>query len=186
MAEVKHREEDVYRAVELGLRIDSVGRVWRVMLRHGKPGGGTVYTPCAPRLAESDIVRYFMVRTVIDGVRYHALAHRLVWLHFFGPIPGDLTVNHKDGNGKNNRPENLELADASGQQLHALRVLGRVTNAGKRGEENHSAIFTEADVRAMRDRRDAGEPLRSIALDFNTSDQTVSLIALRKRWRHVA
>ncbi len=61
---------------------------------------------------------------MLDGKRHHALAHRLVYRHFKGPIPAGLTVNHLNGMRGDNRPENLELATASEQKLHAIRVLG--------------------------------------------------------------
>lgn len=38
-------------------------------------------------------------------------AHRVVWEMFFGPIPEDLIVDHIDGNGENNRIDNLRLVD---------------------------------------------------------------------------
>ena len=77
---------------------------------------------------------YLQVRTMIDGKRIHALAHRLVWFHFNGPIPPGLTINHKKGNKKDNRPEMLELATYAEQVRHAREVLkvGAWIKRGKR------------------------------------------------------
>ena len=81
--------------------------------------------PCTPRRAENPTGSgYLQVRVMIGYSRAHALAHRLVWRHFNGPIPAGQTINHKNGNRSDNRPENLELATTSEQALHKIRVLG--------------------------------------------------------------
>ena len=161
-----HREELVYPAVLAGtIRIDSDGRIWRGAKR-----------------AENDIGKYLQVRVMRDRIRHHALAHRLVWLHFKGPIPGSLLVNHKDGNGKNNHPDNLELASSSGNTLHAVHTLKRGRTANQSGEANHSSKLTAQDVVAIRRRRAQGERLKAIAADFGVSDRTISKIARGQLW----
>src|SRR5882724_8906765 len=45
----------------------------------------------------------------ICGTKY--LAHRIIWIYLYGYIPID--VEHKDGNGYNNRPDNLREATVS-------------------------------------------------------------------------
>ena len=116
---------------------------------------------------------------MVKGVRFHALAHRLVWRHLHGPIPHGLTVNHKDGNKKNNRPDNLELMTDSEQAIHARRVLGKCRQDG---EKNNNAKLTPEAVADIKRRRANGEPLKSIAADHNISDRTVSKIARGQRW----
>jgi hypothetical protein len=78
--EPKYREEDVYKSVISGeLTIDDEGRIWRVAIcRKRRKYDGYVVTPCKPRRAEHVTGNYLQVRIVIDGIRYHALAHRLV------------------------------------------------------------------------------------------------------------
>tara|TARA_Y100000310_G_scaffold292597_1_gene321484 strand:+ start:1118 stop:1477 length:360 start_codon:yes stop_codon:yes gene_type:complete len=112
--------------------------------------------------------------------RVNALAHRLVYKHFFGPIPPDLTVNHKNGVKDDNRPENLELATHREQQMHSRHVLkhGRLD---QNGEKNPMAKLTDAQVAEIRSRRGAGEQLTSIASDFGIAFQTVSKIARGQR-----
>lgn len=53
------------------------------------------------------------------------LIHRVVAKHYI-PNPNRFPqVNHKDGNKENNKAENLEWCDASRNQIHRVRVLGK-------------------------------------------------------------
>lgn len=117
-------ERKVIELVKSGeLAIDFAGRVWRLGARRGLKGGGSHVVPCDPRRAEHAVpLGYLQVRAVVDGERYYAGAHRLVWQHFNGAIPDGLTVNHKDGVKSHNDPRNLELATYSEQTLHALAL----------------------------------------------------------------
>jgi len=105
---------------------------------------------------------------------------------FHGPIPPGLTVNHKSSSGDraDNRPDNLELATYAEQVRHAKEVLGRKPK-DQAGEKNDMAKLNEKAVREIRRRREAGESLKSIAVDFVISDRAVSKICLGKRWAHV-
>ncbi len=123
----KQVEEHAYQAVMLGeLEIDDTGRIWRVAARRwDRWTNATRSIPCRRRRAEKRTGKYLQVRVMIDGVRSHALAHRIVWRHVHNrPIPTGLTVNHKDGDTTNNRPENLELATYAEQTAHQIHVLG--------------------------------------------------------------
>lgn len=115
-----------------------------------------------------------------DGVRFHALAHRLVYRHFIGPIPDGLTINHLNGHKDDNRPENLEPATPSEQVIHALRVLE--VGRDQRGEKNAMAKLTADQVSLIRQRRQNGERLASIAEDFGVSYQAISKVARGDRW----
>ncbi|MEU7338643.1 HNH endonuclease [Streptomyces sp. NPDC007074] len=110
-----------------------------------------------------------------DGIRYHALAHRLVWRHFAGPIPAGLTVNHKNGVKSDNRPANLELATHAEQTAHARQVLrrGRLDQYGIR---NAMVKLTPEQVQQIKARRAKGETLASIAEDYPVRMQHISRI----------
>lgn len=178
MVAPKFREEDVYQAVLLGeLEIDSLGRVWRVAARRGDRWTGQARTiPCARRRAENDTNKYLQVRVMFNGVRFHALAHRLVWRHFAGPIPDGMTINHKNGQHRDNRPENLELATPQEQVRHARDVLRR-GRLDQYGERNPMVKLSTEQVVEICSRRASGETLESIAQDFGVRMQTISRIA---------
>lgn len=172
------REVQVYEAVRSGeLQIDQQGRIWRVSVRRGaRWAPGTRVIPCMPRRAESRAGKYLQVRVMIDGTRWYAMAHRLVWLHFHGPIPDGLTVNHKNGIWTDNRPANLELATSSEQTVHARTVLMR-GRLNQYGERNLMSKLTSEQVAEIQARRATGERLASIAADYPVCMQQISRIA---------
>ncbi len=90
-------------------------------------------------------------------------------------------VNHKDGNGLNNRSDNLEWVTNSENLLHASEVL-RVMPIG---EANTSARLNAQKVLQIRSKASSGQSLSSIAREMGVSVCTVSMINARKRWRHV-
>lgn len=184
MVAALNREEDIYQAVIDGLfEIDTQGRIWRVAVRRGNRwNADTITTPCTRRRAENRTGSgYLQVRVMQGGCRIHALAHRLVWRHFRGQIPDNMTINHIDGTKDRNNLENLELATLSEQQIHALHILGR-GRTDRCGERNAMAKLTTEQVAEIRQRRASGKPLKAIAADFGVSDRTVSKIARGSRW----
>lgn len=183
MVATRFRENDIYPAVESGeLEIDQEGRIWRLMRRQGNRWTGQTRTvACLPRRAEREQTgEYLQVRVMFNGTRVCALAHRLVWRHFNGLIPINLTINHKNGTKSDNRPNNLELATYSDQAVHALRVLhrGRVDQFGERNAMVKLSITQVEEIRA---RRAAGELLRVIAVDYDVREQQISRIARGER-----
>lgn len=178
MVAALNREDDVYPAIEAGeLTIDGQGQVWRVAARRGdRWTGQTKVIPCAPRRAENNSGKYLQVRVMFDGVRVHALAHRLVWRHLHGSIPPGLTVNHKNGSHADNRPSNLELATHVEQTLHARQVLRR-GRLNQFGTLNAMAVLTTEQVREICSRRADGELLRVLAADYGVREQTISRVA---------
>ena len=174
----KRNEEFVYQAVLNGdLIIKPDGTIWRIRKRGwDRWKKKAVSRPCKPVRAENNVGEYLQIRAMLDGVRVYALAHRLVYRHFKGPILGDLTVNHEDGKKKNNHPSNLELATYSEQQIHALHVL-KVGRIDQNGEKNAMVKLTTCQVTEIRQRRSSGEKLLSIADDYGVTFQTISKIA---------
>lgn len=183
----KQAEALVYQLVKTGeLEIDSQGRIWRVKKRTAdRWTGGTKVTPCKRVRAEiqAEDNGYLQVRAMIDGKRHYAAAARLVWMHFKGPIPQGLTVNHRDGVKPNNRPKNLELATYSEQRHHAIKVLG-ARHHDVKGSKHPKTTLTEADVISMRAARTAGEMVKSIAQRYGITQNAASQICRGTTWKH--
>lgn len=67
--------------------------------------------------------KYLMYSFNHKGNKVRILAHRLVATYCLDHVPMNsesLTVNHKDGNAKNNRPENLEWSTQEDNIIHAF------------------------------------------------------------------
>lgn len=92
-----------------GYKIDTKGVVYR---KNGKP------------LKPSSFGRCLLVTISVGGKRYTRQVHRLVAAQFIPNPKNKATVNHIDGNPKNNNVENLEWATQSEQMIHARNVLG--------------------------------------------------------------
>ena len=171
----KKAEEMAYQAVLMGeLEIDSVGNVWRVAARRGNRWRGKTQTiHCKQRRAEHTAGGYLQVRVTIDGVRIHALAHRLVWKHFRGEIPEGMQINHINGNKKDNRIENLEVVTPSQNMKHAFRTGLK----DQHGESNPSAILTDKDVKEIRSTYASNKMTQAeIAEKYQVAHQTISKI----------
>lgn len=48
-------------------------------------------------------------------------SHRVVWMYAHGPIPPGHVINHRDGNRRNNRIDNLEAVTPRQNVLHRHR-----------------------------------------------------------------
>lgn len=115
-----------------------------------------------------------------EGVAKMIYVHRLVAAAFIGPT-GDLEVNHINGIKTDNRPENLELVTSRENIRHAVATGLR----NLRGERNHKATLTEADVRAVRARLAAGETGAAIARSLGVLPGCVSKIKHGRSWAHL-
>jgi hypothetical protein len=188
------REDVVLSLVKSGeLEIDCEGLIWRVATRHGRgPKRGTSeyetgsrVSPCERRRTEHQTEQgYLQVKVMVAGKKTIAAAHRVVWVHFNGPIPDGLTINHKDGNKANNRPSNLEPATMSEQRIHAITVLNVDRNRPK-GSLNPKSRLTEDQVLAIRGMRTSGMMAKDIAEHYRIDARVVSQICTRRTWQHI-
>ena len=164
-------EESVYAlAVQTGVwMISDDGAVWRVARRVGDRWNRTYRTiPCA-RVRAEFLSRhgYLRVTITVNYVKYSCMAHRLVWRHFYGPIPENITVNHKDGDKTNNALPNLELATHSEQMDHAVHVLKRpLGGPGRKRRRLKERNLTTAQRDEIRGRYESGARPRDIAMEY--------------------
>ena len=70
---------------------------------------------------------YEYIQVQCNLVRRKLSVHRLVAYVFLSNPNGKPQVNHKDGNTRNNRADNLEWVSGSDNQLHSRYVLGNTT-----------------------------------------------------------
>ena len=128
------REEVVYEAVLDGrLQIDHRGRVWRAEGR------------CGEHLMNGG--KYWRVTVRVGGRIRNTFSHRLVYFHTYGRIPNGLVVNHRDGNGLNNAPQNLELVSQSENSKHRYHVLGKQNLTEEARERGRQISAIESKTR---------------------------------------
>lgn len=109
--------------------------------------------------------------------------HRIVAMAFLGPPPKGLHVNHIDGDRLNNRPSNLEYVTAAENNRHARKLgLNKSRPAVIRGEQKWNCKISDAQLRAARIRRAAGERLIDLAAELGVNKSTLC-VAIKNRTR---
>jgi hypothetical protein len=180
---MKLNEEKFFELMKLGFfEIDSEGRIWRTAVYSKRAESSRAVISINRRRAESlQSKGYLQVRFWVDGKCYGPVAHRLVWLHFFGEIPDGKEINHRYGLKADNRPAELELITHAGNIQHAFRT-GLNTNCG----ENHAqAKLTVAQVEEIRQRYST-EDLTQVALglEYGVRQATISRVVRHQSWTH--
>ena len=126
---------------------------------------------------------YGVVSFSKDGNQRTFQVHQLVARTFLENPSAFPSVNHIDGNGLNNRLDNLEWINPRDNIIHAYS-LGLAQ--GKRGEKNSSAILTDENVRQIRKYiAEKTFTQRKIAEMFIVVPMVISDIKLGKSWKHV-
>lgn len=137
--------------------------------------------------------RYLSVQLSKHGKIRGRYVHRLVWESFNGPIPPGLEVNHKDGNKRNNRLDNLEVGTKRQNFEHAVRN-GLHTIFYRRGSNGTAAVLSDQDVaeirkrlkgikRRMRKGLGVKDSQTRIASDYGVCKQTITNIKLGRTWQ---
>lgn len=120
--------------------------------------------------------------------------HRLVYLAIKGPIPKGHTVNHEDGNKRNNHPNNLEAMEHADNIDHSYRT--GLQPPIPKGEDNWNAKLTNKQVKdikrlyakALKEAQARGKTrvigefsTRGLAKTYGVSYSLVSAIILEKK-----
>ena len=111
-------------------QISSFGRV--KSLNYQKTGRAQVMTP-------NTTGDYNYVNCSIDGHIYCCKIHREVALAFVPNPSNKPYVNHKDGNKRNNRADNLEWVTAAENSAHSKYILFMDTMRGRRFGNFHNS-----------------------------------------------
>jgi len=150
--------------------VDVGHRFWlKVQIPHG--GFGCWEWSGAP---DPEGYGFFKVR----GKMYRA--HRYMWLTVHGTLPQESVLHHCDNPACVN-PSHLYL----GTQADNIRDRS-VRNRACRGERQHSAKLTEADVKHIRWMASFGYPGQAIADMFGMKEAQILAIIRRSAWKHVS
>ncbi len=133
---------------------------------------------CWERQASCTSHGYGQIR--IDGKKYGA--HRVSWEMGHGPIPKEMCVCHTCDNPSCVRPSHLWLGTKKDNTQDARNKKRLRGNPNGKGEEHPGSIVTESDVKRI---RKDNRTQTVIAQEYGIKQSTVSLIKLRKRWKHI-
>jgi hypothetical protein len=117
--------------------------------------------------------------------RREVLAHRQAFEYTSGPIPLGAFVCHRCDNPCCCNPAHLFVGTHADNMADMARKGRRRGIASVRGEAHGNAIFTEADIRAIRRECEAGALQREVGARFGVDQAVISNIVRRKRWAHV-
>lgn len=111
--------------------------------------------------------------------------HRLVAEAFIPNIHNKPSVNHKDGNKKNNCVENLEWATYSENTQHAYDMGLAKSNGGNppKCEDSPNARLKNSDIFIIIEKRNAGNTLKSIADEYDVGISTIHRICNKLSWK---
>ncbi len=112
-------------------------------------------------------------------------AHRVAWELTYGPIPGRLWVLHKCDNPPCCNPAHLFLGTAVDNSADMVSK-GRGRYTPGEGESNGKAKLTNEIVRSIRAEYAAGGITQmQLSAKYNVTQAQISLIVLRKEWKHI-
>ena len=152
----------------------SDGGIWRTVSRYG----AVLESP-----VRIDRMHKRGYRVLSGAGDSKAMAHRVIWVFFNGPIPAGLEINHKNGDKADNRLENLEAITHRENIIHAYKELGRkMGGPPKSGRANHNWRLPDhptwdevVEIRA------STETSPILAKRYGIAPSTVRLIKLGKR-----
>ena len=106
--------------------------------------------------------------------------HKLVIETFLGKTPEGMEVNHKNGNKKDNRVENLEFVTHKENVNHAHEN-GLVKN---HGEDSFKSKLKNEDILVIR-KLCLEKPIREISKLYKVDRNTIRQIMLGETWKHI-
>jgi hypothetical protein len=109
-------------------------------------------------------------------------AHRVSWFFAHGPIPEGKLVLHKCDNPPCVNPDHLFL----GTHRDNTQDMFKKNRANKvRGEGHPLTFFTEDQVIELRRRYGAGEDIKLLAKEFNTTRDSIYPAVSGRTWKHL-
>lgn len=160
-------------------KIDSAGNVYSIpRIKRSRPG--VISKMKGRKLKQkTDRYGYLTVCLCVNSKRKHTTVHRLLLQSAIGPSP--LTVNHIDGNKKNNTLENLEYMTAKENVIDAYK---RGSFVKLHGELNGWSKLKLKDVLLIRKQKGPKKD-KILAERFKVSHKTIEAIRNRRSWRHL-
>ncbi len=126
---------------------------------------------------------YMLITLAKIPERLDLSTHQFIWLFFNGAYDPQKQINHKDGNKRNNRIDNLEVVTASENQIHSQKVLGNARE--QNGEKNAMCKLTGSKVKIIRKLHKEGVSQRELARMYGVTYGNINCIVLHKTWKEL-
>jgi hypothetical protein len=133
--------------------------------------------------ASPDSRGYPKVWLIRNGKGFCPKVHRLVAAAFLGPCPEGKETNHKDGEKRNNRSENLEYVTHKENVAHSIRH-----GLYRLGSSRNNSVLTEALVRKMRKEYKPyvrGLTIPALAEKYGLNQRVAHYAVTGRTWKHV-
>lgn len=130
-------------------------------------------------------VGYLNVWLKKNGNKKQFFVHRLVAMEFISNNENKPTVNHKDGNKKNNNIENLEWNTHKENSIHAYKK-GLMKIKSSDGENNSRSILKESDVLLIRDLYvNKIYSINELSKIYGVVNGTIHAVVTRRNWKNI-
>jgi hypothetical protein len=127
--------------------------------------------------------RYVEINLSKYGVSKKYRTHALVAIHFIGPRPVGMEINHIDGNKYNNFVKNLEYVSPKENMAHAQKS-GLLRCAF--GEKQGSSKLKENEVNEIRIKYKLGNYTQKLlAKEYGISSANIRHIVGNRSWKHL-
>lgn len=128
---------------------------------------------------------YLWVSLYKNNKPFNAKIHRLIALAFIPNPDNKPTVNHKDGNKKNNDISNLEWSTSSENNKHAYDIGLKIPHK-MLGEKHPNSKLSEKDILKIREMYSYGiYSYRDLGKIFNIDYTMIGKIINRDNWNHI-
>jgi hypothetical protein len=167
--------EGLYEVSNLG-RVKSLPKTWMCCLNCLRYKGETIMKQC--NVSEG----YSGVSLQCNSIKKLHLVHRIVAEAWVDNTLHKLQVNHKDGDKKNNRADNLEWVTHVENVSHACK-----SNLMLIGEMHPMAKLNNSDILDIRlSLKNGSMSKKELAIKYNVGEANISVIARRVNWKHIA
>lgn len=118
------------------------------------------------------------------GRRKKFLVHRLILLTFIGECPKGMECCHNDGDGLNNKLENLRWDTAANNQMDRYKH-GTITYGCLIGSAHPCSVLKEEDILYIRSTPNYKGKCTEMAKKYNVAMSTISSILQGLTWKHI-